>query len=68
VIDLQGSHQLAVVDSADKVSIRTVTLGDTVGSQWIVTSGVRPGERVVVEGIQKVRPGMQVSPKPYETK
>jgi RND family efflux transporter MFP subunit len=68
VIDLQGTHQLAVVDSANKVNIRPVTLGDTVGSQWIVTSGVRPGERVVVEGIQKVRQGMQVNPKPYEAK
>jgi RND family efflux transporter MFP subunit len=68
VIDLQGTHQLAVVDSANKVSIRPVTLGDTVGPQWIVTSGVRPGERVVVEGIQKVRQGMQVNPKPYEAK
>jgi RND family efflux transporter MFP subunit len=68
VIDLQGTHQLAVVDSANKVSIRPVTLGDTVGPQWIVTSGVRPGESVVVEGIQKVRQGLQVNPKPYETK
>ena len=68
VIDLQGTHQLAVVDSSDKVSIRPVTLGDTVGTQWIITSGVRPGERVVVEGIQKVRQGMQVNPKPFEAK
>jgi membrane fusion protein (multidrug efflux system) len=68
VIDLQGTHQLAVVDSAGKVNIRPVTLGDTVGRLWIVTSGVRPGDRVVVEGIQKIRSGMQVSPKPYEAK
>ena len=57
-----------MVDSANKVSIRPVTLGDTVGTQWIVTSGVRPGERVVVEGMQKVRQGMQVNPKPFEAK
>jgi RND family efflux transporter MFP subunit len=68
VIDLQGTHQLAVIDSANKVNIRPVTLGDTVGEQWIIASGVHPGERVVVEGIQKVRTGMQVNPKPYEAK
>jgi len=64
VIDLQGTRQVAVVDGSNKVSIRTVTLGDTVGSQWIVRDGVNPGERVVVEGVQKVRQGMQVDPKP----
>jgi RND family efflux transporter MFP subunit len=68
VIDLQGTHQLAVVDSANQVSIRPVQLGDTSGAQWIVTAGVSAGERVVVEGIQKVRPGMQVNPKPFEAK
>ncbi|MGA7235804.1 MAG: efflux RND transporter periplasmic adaptor subunit [Bryobacteraceae bacterium] len=68
VIDLQGTHQVAVVDNANKVNIRPVTLGDTVGPLWIVTSGVRPGERVVVEGIQKVREGMQVNPQPYPMK
>jgi membrane fusion protein, multidrug efflux system len=68
VIDLQGTHQVAVVDSANKVSIRPVQLGDTSGAQWIVTAGVSAGERVVVEGIQKVRQGMQVNPKPFEAK
>ena len=65
VIDLQGTHELAIVDSANKVTIKPVTLGDTVGSQSIVSQGVSPGEEVVVEGIQKVRPGMQVRPKPF---
>ena len=46
VIDLQGTHQLAVVDSANKVSIRPVKLGETVGRDWIVREGVKPGERV----------------------
>jgi len=68
VIDLQGTHQVAVVDSANKVSIRPVTLGETTGAQSIITDGVGPGERVVVEGIQKVRQGMQVNPKPFEAK
>ena len=68
VIDLQGTHQLAVVDGANKVSIRPITIGQTVGTEWIVNNGVKPGERVVVEGIQKVRAGMLVNPKPFEAK
>jgi RND family efflux transporter MFP subunit len=66
VIDLQGTHQVAVVESNDKVRIQTVTLGDTVGADWIVREGVKPGERVVAEGLQKVRQGVQVSPKPFQ--
>ncbi len=68
VMDLQGTRQLAVVDAGGKVAIRPITLGTTVGTDWIVMEGVHPGERVVVEGIQKVRQGMQVNPKPFETK
>jgi multidrug efflux pump subunit AcrA (membrane-fusion protein) len=68
VIDLQGLHQLAVVDRSNKVSIRAVTLGETIGHDWIVGSGVVAGERVVVEGLQKVRSGMQVEPKPYRAR
>jgi RND family efflux transporter MFP subunit len=60
VIELQGSHQLAVVGDDNKVSIRPVTVGDRVGTLWIVTEGVKPGERVVVEGTQKVRDGATV--------
>jgi membrane fusion protein (multidrug efflux system) len=66
VFDLQGAHQVAVVDNANKVTIREVTLGDTVGRQWIVRDGVKPAERVIVEGLQKVRTGMTVEPKPLE--
>jgi RND family efflux transporter MFP subunit len=65
VTELQGSYQVAVVDSENKVSIRTVTPGDRVGSDWIITEGLKPGDRVVAEGVQKVRPGAQVNPKPY---
>jgi len=68
VIDLQGTHQLAVVDNANKVSIRTVNLGETVGHDWIIRDGVHAGERVVVDGLQKVRPGMQVNPKPFQAR
>src|SRR5271166_1954545 len=65
VSELQGSYQVAAVDDANKVSIRTVKVGDRVGNQWIIAEGLKPGERVVAEGVQKVRPGMQVNPKPF---
>jgi membrane fusion protein (multidrug efflux system) len=65
VSELQGGYQVAVVDGQNKVSIRTIQVGDRVGNQWIVSDGLKPGERVVVEGVQKVRPGMQVNPKPF---
>jgi RND family efflux transporter MFP subunit len=65
VSELQGGYQVAVVGGDEKVSIRTVTVGDRVGSQWIIAEGLNPGERVVAEGIQKVRPGAHVNPKPF---
>jgi membrane fusion protein (multidrug efflux system) len=65
VSELQGGYQVAVVDGENKVSIRPVKVGDRVGTEWIVAEGLRQGERVVVEGVQKVRPGMQVNPKPF---
>src|SRR5271166_5373417 len=65
VSELQGAYQVAAVDADNKVSTRTVQVGDRVGNQWIIADGLKPGERVVAEGIQKVRPGMQVNPKPF---
>lgn len=65
VSELQGGYQVAAVDDKNKVSIRTVKVGDRVGSQWIIADGVKPGERVIAEGVQKARAGMQVNPKPF---
>jgi RND family efflux transporter MFP subunit len=65
VSELQGSYQIAIVDDKNKVSIRAVKVGDRVGRQWIIADGIKPGERVIAEGVQKVRPGMQVNPKPF---
>jgi RND family efflux transporter MFP subunit len=65
VSELQGGYQVAVVDGENKVSIRTVKVGNPVGKEWIVLEGLKPGERVVAEGLQKVRPGMRVNPKPF---
>ncbi len=68
VFDLQGTRQLAVVGRDNKISIRAVSLGETFGHDWIVQEGVKPGERVVADGVQKVRAGMLVDPKPFEEK
>jgi len=65
VSELQGNYQVAVVDGDNKVSIVTVRVAERVGSMWIIENGLKPGERVVAEGVQKVRPGAQVNPKPY---
>lgn len=65
VSELQGSYQIAVVDEENKISIREVKVGDRTGNQWIIEDGLKPGERVVAEGLQKVRPGIQVNPKPF---
>jgi membrane fusion protein, multidrug efflux system len=65
VTDVQGKYLIAVVGSDNKVSIRPVSVGEKVGTSWIITDGLKPGERVVAEGTQKVRDGIQVNPKPY---
>jgi membrane fusion protein (multidrug efflux system) len=62
VSDLQGMSQVAVVGPDDKVEIRVVKLGPNVGSSVVIDSGVAAGERIVVEGIQKVRSGAVVVP------
>src|SRR5882672_1288178 len=61
VTELQGSHQVAVVSNENKVSIRPVTVGDRVGNLWIVTDGLKAGERVIVEGLLKIRDGAVVN-------
>jgi len=66
VSEVQGSYQVAVLDSENKVSVRNVKVGDSVGSIWIIADGLKPGERVVAEGVQKVAPGAQVNPKPFD--
>lgn len=53
-----------VVDPANKVEVRGLTLGDAVGDRWIVTAGLTAGDRIIVEGLQKARPGAVVKPVP----
>jgi membrane fusion protein (multidrug efflux system) len=64
VAESQGSYQVAVVNSDHKVSMRSVKPGETVGTMWVIDSGLKPGEQVVVEGLQKVKEGTVVAPKP----
>ncbi len=63
VNELQGMYQLAVVGEGNKVSIRSVKVGDRSGENWIIQDGVKPGDMVIVEGLQKVRDGSVVRPK-----
>ncbi|HEY7303163.1 MAG TPA: efflux RND transporter periplasmic adaptor subunit [Bryobacteraceae bacterium] len=65
VSELQGNYQVATVDNNDKVSVEAVKVGDRIGSMWVISDGLKPGQRVVAEGVQKVMPGMQVNPKPF---
>jgi membrane fusion protein (multidrug efflux system) len=68
VSELQGSYQLAVVGPENKVNIRAVKVGDRAGPMWIVESGVKAGELVVVEGLQKVQNGATVKIKQPQAK
>jgi RND family efflux transporter MFP subunit len=65
VSELQGSYQVAVVGPDNKIDIRTVKVGERIGALLIVEEGLKPGDIVVVEGMQKVRPGAAVNPKRY---
>jgi membrane fusion protein (multidrug efflux system) len=67
VTELQGSYQIAVVGDDNRVTLRNVRTGERVGNLWIIDEGVHPGERVIAEGVQKVRSGMSVTVKPYTT-
>src|SRR4029077_12007285 len=63
VSELQGSYQVAVVDQNNTVSIRPVQMGERIGALWEVTEGLKPGDRVVVQGLQKAREGSTVTVK-----
>jgi len=63
VQELQGLKSVYVVAAGDKVEARQIVAGYRLDNDWVVASGLNPGERVVVEGIGKIRPGMQVKPK-----
>jgi membrane fusion protein, multidrug efflux system len=65
VNEVQGEYQVVVLSADDKAEFRSVEVGERSGSDWIVTKGIKPNERVVVEGFQKLRNGAPVAVKPY---
>jgi RND family efflux transporter MFP subunit len=65
VNELQGNFQVAVVDENNKVSIRPVKMGERIGAMWEVTEGLKPGDKVVVQGLQKAREGSTVAAKDW---
>ncbi|MER2516861.1 efflux RND transporter periplasmic adaptor subunit [Candidatus Accumulibacter phosphatis] len=65
VTEIQGKYLLAVVGADNKVAIRPVTVGNRIGSDWIIASGLKPGEKVIAEGTQKVKDGSTVNPQPF---
>lgn len=67
VIETQGSYTVVVVDSNNQASIRPVKTGERVGQMWVITEGVKPGEQVIAEGMQKAREGATVRPKQFNS-
>jgi membrane fusion protein (multidrug efflux system) len=65
VTEVQGKYLVAVVGADNKVDIRPVMVGERIGGEWIVSKGLQPGDQVIAEGTQKVRPGAAVNPKPF---
>jgi membrane fusion protein (multidrug efflux system) len=65
VAELQGGYQVAVVDRQNKVVIRPVRVAERVDNLWVIDEGVKAGERVIAEGLQKVRPGTIVTTKAF---
>jgi membrane fusion protein (multidrug efflux system) len=62
VSELQGAYQVDLVDAENKVHVQPVRVGERTGSLWIIEQGLELGQRVVVEGLQKVRDGALVNP------
>ena len=64
VQEMQGLQSVMTVGPENKVLARSVVTGERVGERWIVEQGLKPGDRVIVEGLQRARPGVVVSPQP----
>jgi membrane fusion protein (multidrug efflux system) len=67
VVETQGTYSVVVVDSNNQASIRPVKIGERVGQMWVITEGVKPGEQVIAEGIQKAKEGITVRPKQFNS-
>jgi RND family efflux transporter MFP subunit len=68
VSETQGSYQVATVDRNNAVNVQSIHVGDQIGSSWVIRDGLNPGDRVIVDGTQKVATGMRVNPKPSRQK
>jgi RND family efflux transporter MFP subunit len=66
VSDQQGIHQVTVIGADNRAQLRTVVVGPKVGTLWVITSGLKPGERVVAIGAEKTKEGQPVNPTPYK--
>jgi len=66
VTEVQGKYLVAVVGADNKVAMRLVKPGERVGSDWVISEGLKPGEKIIVEGTQKVRDGSVVNPRPFD--
>src|SRR5271170_3709401 len=67
VNEQQGSYLVAVVDKDNRVSMRPVQVGQRTDTMWVIDGGLKPGDRVIVEGQQNLRPGMTVQTKPFKS-
>ena len=67
VNEQQGSYQVAVVGKDGRVAMHSVQVGERTDTMWVIQSGLDPGDRVVVEGQQSLRPGMTVQTKPFKS-
>jgi RND family efflux transporter MFP subunit len=67
VVEAQGSYSVVVVDSNNQASIRPVKMGERVGQMWVITDGIKPGEQVIAEGMQKAKEGSTVRPKQFNS-
>jgi membrane fusion protein (multidrug efflux system) len=65
VAELQGAYQVWLIGSTNQIHIQPVKVGEQVGQGWIIEQGLKPGDRVVVEGTQKAKEGVVVSPEPF---
>jgi membrane fusion protein, multidrug efflux system len=66
ITEVQGRYLVAVVGADNKIAIKQVKATDRYGQLWVIDEGLQSGDKVVAEGIQKVKDGMAVSPKPFE--
>ena len=67
VVEAQGSYSVVVVDANNQASVRSVKTGNRVGQMWVITEGLKAGENVIAEGMQKASDGVTVRPKQFNS-